>query len=248
MWSYVRRQTPQLQQQFTLVYHDYENALASSYFYTEALRRTLAKRAMFNQNRDSSIGRRIEQMNLITFQLREVMHALRNSPVFALPAESGCLECHLGSWNPQPNANPAQGFPQVPYALGSFQGQIAEHAPGAQSSYDPNAWEQRWFYGSGQQNGVICDGVVQPNAGRPPVTAPPNTVLPGLDDGGRSFTLPPPQGPQGNNSGPGNITNGGSLPGLGSIDGNPVLGPPNPPGSNNPLQGSAPAPWAQKRK
>jgi len=130
--------------------HAYYNAMSSTYFYVEMLRRSYliggcnpmppAEKAL--------LIRRLVTMERLAYEIRELMYLIRRVQPFGLPVPRVCVETPYRAFRIDVAAAAAQPFMAFPFYAENrthVPGGIEYGAPAAPAArYDMAAWTQRW--------------------------------------------------------------------------------------------------------
>lgn len=113
-WYKSRAPNPALRNQFIKTDYAYTNALAATYFYIEALRRSYVIRGATGQCWNQQLLlRRLAKLERLAWEIRELMLSVRYAASFQFPLRRACLECAYRPYRVNVQVNVAQNF--VPY-------------------------------------------------------------------------------------------------------------------------------------
>jgi hypothetical protein len=151
-WWKNRGPSPMLARQWVVTDYSYTNAMAATYFYIEALRRSyLIRGAQGRCWSQPVLLRRLVKLERLAWELRELMMSIRYANSLRFPNRRVCLESTYRPYRVNVQVNVAQNFVPFPFVQGeqTFAPQdIRPVAPGSRDvsgpNYDSRYWNQRY--------------------------------------------------------------------------------------------------------
>ncbi len=157
-WYRARGPSPAFAAQFQVTDYAYTNAMAATYFYIEALRRSYIIRGATGQCWNQQLLlRRLTVLERLAWEVRELMLSVRYATTFQLPLRRACLECTYRPYRVNVAVDVAQNFVPFPFYHDNRVWNVEAVQPiranqPVQTSYDAGYWNQRFNY---MQNSYI---------------------------------------------------------------------------------------------
>jgi len=193
---------PRLPQQFVATDYAYTNAMAATYWYIEALRRSYVINGMRPCWNQQLLLRRLAKLERLAWEIRELMLTIRYAALFRFPVRRACLECAYRPYRVNVQVNVAQNFVPFPFyydnrvwAADAVRPVNVNGPRDINPGYDVSYWNQRW---DNLDNGYVNNPQLPPNYDRRPYT--PAEQRPGytpIQQPGQQLPYPPQQVGQG---------------------------------------------------
>ncbi len=145
------KQSPNLPNQFIATDYAYTNAMAATYWYIEALRRSYVVNGMRPCWNQQLLLRRLAKLERLAWEIRELMLSIRYAAAFRFPMGRSCIECAYRPYRVNVQVNVAQNFVPYPFyyqnrvwAADAVRPVTVNNPREIAPAYDVGYWNQRF--------------------------------------------------------------------------------------------------------